>query len=118
MINMLLETPNSTRIVTAFVLSIYAVQCACGLHIKGIWRTDEEFFHFLTKFGFQKTTPHDKELTEGFILGNITSLRGNVSASGSYGTLTLLPRQYFVDFYRNRTRAATDPDLACRLMFQ
>ncbi|ROT84335.1 ubiquitin-conjugating enzyme H5b [Penaeus vannamei] len=32
--------------------------------------------------------------------------------------LVLLPRQYFVDFYRNRTKATTDPDLACQLMFK
>ncbi|KAK3853937.1 hypothetical protein Pcinc_039549 [Petrolisthes cinctipes] len=60
-------------------------------------------------------------MTEGFIFGNMTSIGSSNSSSDQqqvYGTLALLPRQFFVAFYRNRTKASSDPDLACRLMFQ
>lgn len=101
------------------VILVCVTQNTYGLHINGVWRTEDEFFHFLTKFGFQKTTPHERELTEGFIFGNITLKDNDKSnVTTNYGTLALLPRQFFVDYYRNRTRATTDPDLACTLMFQ
>ncbi|KAG0716665.1 hypothetical protein GWK47_009126 [Chionoecetes opilio] len=66
-----------------------------------------------SKFGFQKTSPGQRLLTEGYIFGNVTGDGG-----GGAGTLVLLPRQYFVDLYNYKRKAATDPDLVCRLMFQ
>lgn len=101
------------RIVSLFTLLVCIVTHAHGLHIKGQWRTGDEFFHFLAKFGFQKTSPRERELTEGYIFGNVTS--NNIEGAG---TLALLPRQFFVDFYRNRTKATTDRNLACQLMFK
>lgn len=108
------------RVVNVLVLLVYILGSTSGLKISGEWRTGDEFFHFLTKFGFQKTSPQDREMTEGFIFGNMTSVIGSSNSSDHqvYGTLALLPRQFFVAFYRNRTKAAADPDLACRLMFQ
>lgn len=108
------------RVMNVMVLLVCILGGTSGLKISGDWRTGDEFFHFLTKFGFQKTSPQDREMTEGFIFGNMTSVVGSSNSSDHqvYGTLALLPRQFFVAFYRNRTKAAGDPDLACRLMFQ
>ncbi|XP_076042655.1 transmembrane protein 145 [Oratosquilla oratoria] len=98
----------------------YLFFCVCILHVesvnvKGTWRPGENFFHFLTKFGFQKTNPREKEITEGYIFGNITSKRN--ATRPIYSTLSLLPRKYFLDYYGNRTLAKEDPDRACQLMF-
>ncbi|MPC27507.1 hypothetical protein E2C01_020677 [Portunus trituberculatus] len=61
----------------------------------------------------RRTSPGERVLTEGYIFGNVTGDNG----SGA-GTLALLPRQFFLDLYKYRRRAALDPNLACRLMFQ
>lgn len=116
-VNMYPVGSNQSKTAWAFAVFLGIISSTYSLHLKGEWNTDDEFFHFLAKFGFQKTTPHERELTEGFIFGNVTSLNGNV-VPGGQGMLVLLPRQYFVDFYRNRTKATTDPDLACQLMFK
>jgi hypothetical protein len=42
------------------------------LHVQGTWET-EEFFVFLSKFGFQKTESNNKNDTQGYVFGNITS---------------------------------------------
>ncbi|CAL4107819.1 unnamed protein product [Meganyctiphanes norvegica] len=107
-----------SRTFVLFVLLV--IKISESLRLDGTWNTEEEFFHFLTKFGFQKTKPHNTELTEGFIYGNISRENRDFQASTGeiFGTLVLLPRQYFVDYYRNRTIADSDPDRACRLMFQ
>lgn len=116
-VNMYRVGNSQSRITCALAVLLSIISSTYSLHLKGVWNTEDEFFHFLAKFGFQKTTPHERELTEGFIFGNVTSLGSSV-APGGQGMLVLLPRQYFVDFYRNRTKATTDPDLACQLMFK
>ena len=105
------------RTYLAFILTqtLTLIPKTHSLTLNGDWDTDE-FFLFLAKFGFQKTTPQEKELTEGYIFGNISSF--SASKPDTWATLVLLPRQYFVDFYRNRTWAKTDPNKACQLMFQ
>lgn len=100
-----------------FALILLSFENSHGLHISGDWDTETEFFRFLAKFGVQKTNPLLRRETRGFIFGNITSSVNNITNT-AHGTLALLPRQFFVDYYRNRTKAETDPDLACKLMFQ
>lgn len=112
-LNMPLDKHYYIKLVSLITLLVCIVTHSHGLHIKGKWRTGDEFFHFLAKFGFQKTSPRERVLTEGYIFGNVTS-----DTVGGVGTLALLPRQFFVDFYRNRTKAATDRNLACHLMFK
>ncbi|XP_045134656.1 uncharacterized protein LOC123518106 isoform X2 [Portunus trituberculatus] len=101
------------KITFLLVILVCIVTSCYGLHISGEWRTKDNFFNFLAKFGFQKTSPGERVLTEGYIFGNVTGDNG----SGA-GTLALLPRQFFLDLYKYRRRAALDPNLACRLMFQ
>ena len=87
------------------------------LKVKGQWQSNQDFYHFLAKFGFQKTYMHDIEASEGYIFGNITGptfISSNTSII--YATLALLPRQYFLEFYGNRT--VQDKDIACQLMFK
>ena len=108
---MCLGKHNHTKITSLFTILVCIFTSSYGLQVSGEWRTGEEFFRFLAKFGFQKTSPGERVLTEGYIFGNVTG-----DCGGGAGTLALLPRQFFVDLYKYR--AATDPNLACRLMFQ
>ncbi|KAB7501553.1 Integral membrane protein [Armadillidium nasatum] len=90
-----------------------------ALHTTGVWKSKDEFFHFITKFGFQKTNQHELEASEGYIFGNITSLLKSNSHSQIYGTLALLPRQFFVPFYKNRSLSLFEnADIACQSMFK
>lgn len=100
---------------------LFSVQLCCLLcfsfvlvcqstHLKGTWRTTN-FFKFLSKFGFQKTDLHYEKETVGYIFGNITS-RSNF---GNYITLAVLNRQYFLEYYGNRS--LLDKEEACANMF-
>jgi len=52
---------------------LVAFPSSCGsLHLEGTWET-EDFFVFLTKFGFQKTEPNNINDTKGYVFGNITT---------------------------------------------
>nr|CAG4646152.1 EOG090X03T7 [Macrothrix elegans] len=82
-----------------------------SLHITGTWHTSD-FFHFLAKFGFQKTNLKDRSQTQGYIYGNITS-KTNAS---HYVTLAVLDRGYFLEYYGNST--LSHKDLACTSMFK
>lgn len=84
------------------------LQC---LHLKGTWNTSEEFFHFLVRFGFQRTNQHDRTNTEGHIFGNITS---NTNITQSL-TFVVVDKTYFSEYYGNRTRNLKDD--ACKAMF-
>ncbi|KAF2345247.1 Replication factor Mcm10 C-terminal, partial [Trinorchestia longiramus] len=105
------------------------------LHIdvlEGKWHSQNKFFLFLSKFGFQKTNSHDGALSEGFIFGNITTLNeadnsNNPQQSGTgkpkfNATLVLLPRQFFFNFYGNSSTAALNSpnnyDTICQAMFK
>jgi len=56
--------------------------CTNALHIEGTFNPKEEFFHFLAKFGFQKTELRRRDDSQGFIYGNITLLNQNETLSG------------------------------------
>lgn len=89
------------------ILIINGPGCVC-LHLTGSWTTTT-FFHFLAKFGFQKTNLKDRSQTQGYIYGNITT-SSNIS---QHVTLAVLDRGFFLEYYGNSTQK-TD---ACRLMF-
>ena len=72
--------------------------CTDCLHLQGTWKS-KDFFKFLAKFGFQKTSEHDKLNTQGYIYGNI-STRENIS---SEMTLVVVDSEYFLQFYGNRS---------------
>ena len=96
----------------AFVLCIYIVRCT-ALHLKGTWRTDDVFFKFLTRFGFQQTNAVDISSTQGYIYGNITLLSGTAAPKL---TLAVVDSEYFLDLYENRlTQPAAK---ACPAMFR
>ncbi|RXG73271.1 Integral membrane protein [Armadillidium vulgare] len=107
---------NSFNII---ILILSFVNKSSALHTTGVWKSKDEFFHFITKFGFQKTNQHELEASEGYIFGNITSLLKSNSHSQIYGTLVLLPRQFFVPFYKNRSLSLFEnADIACQSMFK
>ena len=81
------------------------------LHLKGTWKSDNDFFFFLTKFGFQQTDMHDTVNTQGYIYGNITSNTHPITPL----TLTVVDSEYFLQYYGNRSR--TPLDKACAGMF-
>lgn len=97
---------------TAIIITsvILLIQSATALHVSGTWRTTD-FFHFLAKFGFQKTNLKDKVETQGYIYGNITS---NQNAS-HYVTLAVLDRGFFLEYYGNST--VSQREKACMAMF-
>ena len=82
-----------------------------SLHVKGTWRTTQ-FFHFLAKFGFQKTNLKNRVDTQGYIYGNVTS-RGNVT---HLVTFAVLDRGFFLEYYGNSTLA--NRTAACTAMFR
>ena len=81
-----------------------------SVHLKGRWQTSR-FFKFLAKFGFQQTNMHDKENTQGYIYGNITS-PNNVTMDVQ---LVLVDSEYFLEYYGNVTTA--NKNKACPAMF-
>lgn len=90
-----------------FIINVTLIK---SLHVQGTWKTNN-FFMFLSKFGFQRTEPHDVAGTQGYIYGNITSK----DATGRPLTLAVLDSQYFMEFYANRTKHR---ESACDLMFR
>ena len=96
-----------------FVVSVLIVVCfhtVQSTHLRGSFRGNE-FFKFIVKFGFQKTDRHQREITQGYIFGNVTSRQGfSVPV-----TLAVLDRTYFIDYYQNRLRH--DKRQACKYMF-
>lgn len=96
-----------------FILLITFILCFCNTncaHLKGTFKNNE-FFKFLVKFGFQKTDRHQRELTHGYIFGNITSKQNfHVPV-----TFAVLDRSHFVQYYQNRGKY--DKSEACKRMF-
>lgn len=82
------------------------------LHLKGTWRTSEEFLHLLAKFGFQRTNQHDRTNTQGHIFGNITST-ANVT---SPVTFVVVDKTYFGEYYENKSLQLKNE--ACAAMFK
>uniref|UniRef100_A0A6A7FTT8 Integral membrane protein GPR180 n=1 Tax=Hirondellea gigas TaxID=1518452 RepID=A0A6A7FTT8_9CRUS len=90
---------------------IFLLICCCigceSLLLKGEWHSKNNKFLFLSKFGFQKTIPHEGVASEGFIFGNITALKNKKVPENRVGVgamLVLLPRQYFLSFHGNMTQ--------------
>lgn len=96
-----------------FIFLITFILCFCNTdcaHLKGKFKNNE-FFKFLVKFGFQKTDRHQRELTHGYIFGNITS-------NHKYHvpiTFAVLDKSHFLHYYQNRGNY--DKEEACRRMF-
>jgi len=82
-----------------------------SLHVTGSWQTGT-FFHFLAKFGFQKTNLKDRVQTQGYIYGNITAHQNLTH----FVTLAVLDRGYFLEYYGNSS--IPQQELACTAMFK
>lgn len=92
------------------IFTIIFIHSTKSAHIKGSFKSNE-FFKFLVKFGFQKTDRHQRESTDGYIFGNITS-KQKLPVSV---TLAVLPRSYFLQYYQNR--GIYNKKEACKHMF-
>ncbi|XP_065558694.1 uncharacterized protein LOC136026250 isoform X2 [Artemia franciscana] len=93
---------------TIFLHSFLSVEL---LRIQGTWDTGQQFFHFITKFGFQKTLLQNQLETQGYVFGNISS---DGHGSKTY-TFALLDRGYFLGYYGNSS--LIDRNKACQTMF-
>lgn len=87
------------------------------IHLKGTFKTDD-FFKFITRFGFQKTDVHNEEVTTGYIYGNISVIHeGNRSIPvDSLISLGVMDYNYFIDYYNKRR--IKPKSSACTLMFE
>lgn len=94
--------------------SVLLLPSVYGLHLQGTFKT-HHFFKFLAKFGFQKTDLHDYN-TLGHIFGNITFRSLKESNSKRFGTLLVVDKQHFLEYYGNRS--VVDKNLACQRMFK
>nr|CAG4645439.1 EOG090X03T7 [Lynceus sp. MCZ IZ 141354] len=101
--------PLTMNLKLLIFLVTFLLHASTSLHLKGSWRTGD-FFHFLVKFGFQKTILQNRGETQGYIYGNITS-NENVTHPV---TLAVLDRGYFLEYYGNSSVA--NRELACALM--
>jgi len=106
---------SSFWLLLLLILSFIEIEC---LHLSGTVDTSEDsFFFFLAKFGFQKTEILDKGASQGYIFGNIT-LPENLSSrdvSNNVMTLAVLDRANFLEYYGNRSLANRQD--ACEKMF-
>nr|CAG4649218.1 EOG090X03T7 [Scapholeberis mucronata] len=100
---------RNLELVLFIVLLLELSPCSC-LHLTGSWTTST-FFHFLAKFGFQKTNLKDRSQTQGYIYGNVTT-QANMS---HFVTLAVLDRGYFLEYYGNSSMPQKKD--ACNLMF-
>ena len=74
------KTRRTFLFAIVLTLSVFS-SSSDALHIQGTFNPKEEFFHFLAKFGFQKTELRRRDDSQGFIYGNITLLRKNETMS-------------------------------------
>ncbi|KAL1458112.1 hypothetical protein WDU94_008286 [Cyamophila willieti] len=97
----------------SFMLLLFCIFSVNSSHIRGSWNSKQEFFKFLIKFGFDKTDTRNPEYSLGYIYGNVSSWTATAKQNG---TLVLLDRTYFLEFYSNRS--IYDKQTACSLMFK
>jgi hypothetical protein len=80
--NMSSITSDKIRTFQILVLITLSVICSTnGLHITGTFNPKDDFFHFLAKFGFQKTELRRRDDSQGFIYGNVTVVSQNATFS-------------------------------------
>ena len=70
-----------------------------GLHIQGTFNPKVEFFHFLAKFGFQKTELRRRDDSQGFIYGNVTLVGQNDSFISGMSSYEQIIRDQFYNTY-------------------
>ncbi|KAK2180595.1 hypothetical protein NP493_437g05034 [Ridgeia piscesae] len=90
--------------IVSCILAIFAVALTTpsdSLHLEGVWNSEEEFFKFLTRFGFQQTFDDDKSNTEGYIYGNITLLDPQNDTRPT-SEFVVVDSEYFLDYYGNK----------------
>ncbi len=90
-----------------------------SVHVKGTFKTDE-FFKFVTRFGFQKTDEHNADKTTGYIYGNISLIskphHNQSLPTDSLISLAVLPGDYFIDYYKEHR--ILPRSAACSIMFE
>lgn len=106
-------TCNVGMVILLLLTSLTHHSCQ-GLHLTGTF-SNQDFFKFLVKFGFQEVDKKDIETTQGFIYGKVTAADG-YDDMGYDMYLVLVDSQYFIQYY-----AAKDNDESpkkCTTMFQ
>ena len=68
-----------------FVAAILTNSCWCE-HLVDVWKPDRDFYLFLSKFGFQQTAKLERDITLGYVYGNISVF----ATSNSTGFFVLL----------------------------
>lgn len=83
-------------ILRSLIVLTSLLSLTAAVNIEGQFDTDD-FYLFLNKFGFQKSSEIDQKSTFGYIFGNITAKDLPPSL-----TLAVLDRHHFLEFYGNR----------------
>jgi hypothetical protein len=96
----------------AFSIYVFLSRVVVTLHIQGEFHTND-FYKYLTRFGFKATDLHNVENTQGFIYGNVT-FKNEISSNKSL-TLIILDKKSFSDFYKKHTFMPRV--YACEMMF-
>lgn len=100
-----------------FLFIIISANSTTSLYLNGKFKA-QEFFKFLTRFGFQSTDVHNLETTKGYIYGNISIVSSSPlkRKNNALLALTILEKQEFLDYYK---KANIEPrDYACSVMFE
>ena len=107
----------------SLILNVNSVH---AIYLKGTFDTND-FFKFITRFGFQATDMHDEYSTQGYIYGNITIIdKNNLNSivlnknesneQTPFITLAVMDYNYFIDYYNKRRIKPRDS--ACSMMFE
>lgn len=107
-------------ILNQLISLIVLVSLASAIHLKGTFKTNQ-FFKFISRFGFQPTDLHDEQSTQGYIYGNITLIDKDYFSNYSYQdipsiTLAVIDYNYFIDYYNRRL--VRPRSSACSMMFE
>lgn len=84
-------------ILRSLIVLTSLLSLTAAVNIEGQFDTDD-FYLFLNKFGFLKSSVLDQKSTFGYIFGNITAKKDLPPTL----TLAVLDRHHFLEFYGNR----------------
>lgn len=84
-----------------------------GLHLQGTWAPYQRY-HFLTKFGVQRTKADELEASRGYVYGNVTLFKENCHNCVVPGlaTLVLVDSEFILGLYGNGTELALHQDVS------
>ena len=93
---------------------MFLVRTCSSLTVNGLWSPSSDFVKVIGRFGFLKSDVHHKDITDGYIFGNVTStFRSDESKKA---TLLLIDRSTFIKIYGGKKKSDTS-SLTCEKIF-